>query len=60
MTFTFGFAIAKTNFSTLFFPTPGSLCWLVTTMKSSRQPPKVMTDWYGYVSSVFYKDTMLR
>lgn len=54
--FTFGLAIAKTNFSALFFPTPGSLCWLVTTMKSSRQPPNVMTDWYGWESSVFWNE----
>lgn len=57
---TFGLAIAKTNFSALFFPTPGSLGWLVTTMKSSRQPPKVMTDWYGWESSVFCKEPVTR
>uniref|UniRef100_A0A0E9SIK0 Uncharacterized protein n=1 Tax=Anguilla anguilla TaxID=7936 RepID=A0A0E9SIK0_ANGAN len=42
---TLGLAMEKTSLSTILFPKPWSLIWLTTTMKSSRQPPKVITDW---------------
>ncbi len=48
---TFGLAIANKSLSTVFLPKAWSLIWLTTSMKSSLHPPKVITDWYGYVTN---------
>lgn len=52
--FTLGLAVTKMSFSTVFLPKAWSFVWLTTTMKSSLHPPKVITDWNGYVTSRFY------